>query len=71
MTSSRGHLLLASSRTVKITDWGLSHVLGPVTRIVTGAAEYRAPEQIAGAAAAPASDLYALGVVIAEVVATV
>lgn len=64
-----GNLLLASSGTVKITDWGLSHLLGPVTGIAAGAAEYLAPEQIAGAAAAPASDLYALGVVAYECLA--
>ena len=62
-----GNLLLASSGTVKITDWGISHaaapVSGTVTGIVPGTAEYLAPERIAGAQAGPASDLYALGVV--------
>jgi len=62
-----GNLLLASSGTVKITDWGISHaaapVSGAVTGIVPGTAEYLAPERIAGAQAGPASDLYALGVV--------
>ena len=64
------NLLLASSGTVKITDWGSSHAIGSVpgtvTGIVTGTAEYLAPERIAGAQAAPASDLYALGVVAYE-----
>ena len=70
-----GNLLLASSGTVKITDWGISHAIGsvpgPVTGIVTGTAEYLAPERIAGAQAAPASDLYALGVVAYECLAGV
>ena len=63
-----GSLLLASAGTVKITDWGISRAIGsvPVTGIVTGTAEYLAPEQITGARAAPAGDLYALGVVAYE-----
>ena len=68
-----GNLLLASSGTVKITDWGISHAIGSVpvtvTGIVTGTAEYLAPERIAGAQAASASDLYALGVVAYECLA--
>ena len=70
-----GNLLLASSGTVKITDWGISQAIdsvpGTVTAIVTGTAEYLAPERIAGAQAAPASDLYALGVVAYECLAGV
>ena len=65
-----GNLLLAASGTVKITHWGISHATGStpstVTGIVTGTAEYLAPERVAGAQAAPASDLYALGVVAYE-----
>src|SRR6516162_4126983 len=67
------NLLLASSGTVKITDWGISQAIGsvpgPVTGFVTGTAEYLAPERIAGAQAAPAGDLYALGVVAYECLA--
>jgi serine/threonine-protein kinase len=68
-----GNLLLAASGAVKITDCGVSHVIGStpstVTGIVTGTAEYLAPERIAGAETAPASDLYALGVVAYECLA--
>ena len=68
-----GNLLLASSGTVKITDWGISQAIDSVpftvTGIVAGTAEYLAPERIAGAQAAPASDLYALGVVAYECLA--
>jgi serine/threonine-protein kinase len=68
-----GNLLLASSGTVKITDWGTSNAAGPVSGTVTGigpgTAEYLAPERIAGAQAGPASDLYALGVVAYECLA--
>ena len=65
-----GNLLLGSSGTVKITDWGISHAIGSVpgtvAGIATGTAEYLAPERIAGAEAAPAGDLYALGVLAYE-----
>jgi eukaryotic-like serine/threonine-protein kinase len=68
-----GNLMLASSGTVKITDWGISRAVGsvpgPVTGLVAGTAEYLAPERIAGAQAVPASDLYALGVVAYECLA--
>jgi serine/threonine protein kinase len=59
-----GNLLLASSGTVKITDFGISHAIGSVpvtvTGVLMGTAGYLAPERIAGAQAGPASDLYAL-----------
>ena len=65
-----GNLLLAPGGAVKITDFGISHVIGSVpvtvTGIVMGTAGYLAPERIAGAQAGPASDLYALGVVAYE-----
>ena len=68
-----GNLLLASRGTVKITDWGISEAIGWVpstaSGTVTGTAEYLAPEQIAGAQAAPTGDLYALGVVAYECLA--
>jgi len=62
-----GNLLLASDRAVKITDFGISRVIGSapvtVTGVVMGTAGYLAPERIAGVQATPASDLYALGIV--------
>ena len=64
-----GNLLLASSGTVKITDWGISQAIDSVPITMTGTAEYLAPERIAGVQAAPASDLYALGVVAYECLA--
>jgi eukaryotic-like serine/threonine-protein kinase len=68
-----GNLLLTSSGTVKITDFGISHAIGSmsdtVTGVLMGTAAYLAPERIAGAQAAPASDLYAVGVVAYECLA--
>ena len=68
-----GNLLLASGGAVKITGFGISHVIGSVpvtvTAVVMGTAGYLAPERIAGAQAGPASDLYALGVVAYECLA--
>jgi eukaryotic-like serine/threonine-protein kinase len=65
-----GNLLVASDGTVKITDFGISRAIGSVpvtvTGVVMGTAGYLAPERIAGAQAAPASDLYALGIVAYE-----
>ena len=68
-----GNLLLAPGGIVKITDFGISHVVGSVsvtvTGILMGTAGYLAPERIAGVQAGPASDLYALGVVAYECLA--
>jgi len=68
-----GNLLLASSGTVKIADFGISHAIGSVsvtvTGIVMGTAGYLAPERIAENQAAPASDLYSLGIVAYECLA--
>ena len=65
-----GNLLVAPGGTVKITDFGISRAIGSapvtVTGVVMGTAGYLAPERIAGAQAAPASDLYALGIVAYE-----
>ena len=67
------NLLLAPGDRVKITDFGIAHAAGsaPVTMtgMVVGTPAYLAPERVAGAAAAPASDLYSLGVVAHECLA--
>ena len=66
-------LLLAASGAVKISDWGIAQAIGSTpgtaTGLVTGTAEYLAPERIAEGQAAPTGDLYALGVVAYECLA--
>jgi eukaryotic-like serine/threonine-protein kinase len=61
------NLVLGPGGQVKITDFGIAHAAGsvPITRtgVLIGTPAYLAPEQVAGDAASPASDLYALGVV--------
>ncbi|MDQ3502985.1 MAG: protein kinase [Actinomycetota bacterium] len=65
-----GNLLLRPDGVVKVTDFGIASAVdaAPVTRTgeVVGTAYYLSPEQARGDGAAPASDLYALGVVAFE-----
>lgn len=53
---------------VKLIDFGLAHVAGdtPTTRIVSGTPDYMAPEVIRGHGSTPASDIYAAGVILYE-----
>lgn len=62
---------------VVVTDFGLARSVAPgdpsrtpltLDQIILGTAEYMSPEQIQGLPVSPASDLYALGVVIFEMV---
>ena len=68
-----GNLLLGPGGQVKITDFGICHAAGsvPITGagMLLGTPAYLAPEQVAGEAATPASDLYSLGVVAWECLA--
>lgn len=68
-----GNLLLSNDGTVKITDFGIAHVLGaaPITRtgMLVGTPAYLAPERVAGQRATAASDLYSLGIVAYECLA--
>ncbi len=54
----------------KLVDFGISHLIGSsrITRTdsIIGTGEYLAPEQISGATISPASDIYALGLVLLE-----
>jgi len=63
-----GNILVGADGLVKITDFGIAHAAGsaPITGpgLVMGTTQYMAPERIAGGQATPASDLYALGILI-------
>lgn len=65
-----GNILIGADGLVKITDFGIAHAAGsaPLTGpgLVMGTTQYMAPERIAGGQATPASDLYALGILIYE-----
>ena len=65
-----GNILISSEGQVKVTDFGIAHAAGqtPITGpgLVMGTTQYMAPERIAGATATPASDVYALGIVLHE-----
>jgi eukaryotic-like serine/threonine-protein kinase len=65
-----GNILIGPGGQVKVTDFGIAHAAGqaPVTGpgLVMGTAQYMAPERIAGSPGTPASDLYALGIVLHE-----
>lgn len=57
---------------VKITDFGLARTADAErtrTGVVLGSPAYLAPEQLAGAAATPAGDLYALGITLFQLLA--
>lgn len=64
-----GNLLLAPDGTLKITDFGIAEAAGlegAGSAVLLGTASYVAPEQVGGQTATPASDWYALGCVLYE-----
>src|SRR3984957_2992388 len=70
-----GNILIGPRGQVKVTDFAIAHAAGqaPITGpgLVMGTAQYMAPERIAGGPGTPASDLYALGIVLHECIAGV
>jgi eukaryotic-like serine/threonine-protein kinase len=64
------NLLLDRQGRVKVTDFGIAHTVGsapaPGTDMIVGTPAYLAPERAAGAPAAPAGDVYSLGIVAFE-----
>lgn len=64
------NLLITPGGQVKITDFGIAKAVGDGTMtgtgIVMGTAHYLSPEQASGKDATPASDIYALGIVLHE-----
>ena len=64
------NLMLTPEGTIKLMDFGIARVIGnerltQVNRIV-GTLEYMAPELVRGEAPSPASDLYAMGMLLYE-----
>jgi eukaryotic-like serine/threonine-protein kinase len=71
-----GNVLLGRDGTVKLADFGIARTLDERADLTTvgtfvGTAKYTAPEQINGEPATPASDLYAVGIVLYEMLAGV
>ncbi len=64
------NILLAADGTVKVTDFGIARALASVTitqaGTVLGSVQYLSPEQARGAPVGRTSDIYALGVVLFE-----
>lgn len=65
------NLMVTDEKVLKITDFGISRALDTITReekadVVWGSPYYISPEQSAGKAPSPVTDIYALGVVAYE-----
>jgi serine/threonine-protein kinase len=67
------NMLVTSDQRLKVTDFGIARALASIhpdehSEIVWGSPQYFSPEQAAGNAPSPASDVYSLGVVLYEMV---
>ncbi|MDR7422092.1 MAG: protein kinase [Armatimonadota bacterium] len=64
------NILIASDGTVKVADFGIARAVSAATitqpGMVLGTVQYLAPEQVRGASVGRASDIYALGAVLYE-----
>ena len=65
-----GNILISSENRVKVTDFGLARALGESAmddgELVWGTPAYFAPEQAAGDRVMPATDVYAIGIMLYE-----
>ncbi len=65
------NMLVTPDNRLKVTDFGIARALATITpgertNIVWGSPQYFSPEQAAGYAPSPASDVYSLGIVLYE-----
>jgi len=65
------NMLITPDKRLKVTDFGIARALSSIkpeekTDVVWGSPQYFSPEQAAGLAPSPASDVYSLGVVFYE-----
>jgi hypothetical protein len=65
-----GNILITPNNQAKVTDFGLARALGESTmeegEVVWGTPAYFAPEQASGDQALPATDVYAIGIILYE-----
>jgi serine/threonine protein kinase len=65
-----GNILITPANTAKVTDFGLARALGESAmdegEVVWGTPAYFAPEQAAGDRVLPATDVYAIGIILYE-----
>lgn len=65
-----GNVLLSADGSAKVADFGIAKIVDDLdattTGVVLGTPAYLAPERIAGHAATPSSDIFAVGVVLYE-----
>jgi serine/threonine-protein kinase len=65
-----GNVIITPAGGVKVTDFGIARAVGDhtltETGMIIGTAHYLSPEQVSGKPATPASDLYAVGAVVYE-----